>query len=136
LINLFRKGLGESTGLPTSQSLNTTEDWEAAFKFVMMRNNNKHMDDQEEFIRMQEVQKRNLMNGLGGMPQQPQPPYTNSFNEYNSDYFHNNPNDINRMSGHSSLLNQQRGGHIVNKFFDLYKNQQQQPQTQVRRHFR
>jgi hypothetical protein len=144
--NSLTQGLGESTVLPSSQSLNTTEDWEAAFKYVMMRNNNKHIDDQEELIRMQELQKRNLLNGLGGVPQQQQQQqYNNSFNtnEYNSDYFHNNPNDLNRMSTHSSLLNpqqqqqqqqqQQRGlGHIfVNKFFDFHKNQQQQQQTQV-----
>lgn len=63
---------------------NTSDDWEAAFKRVMMNNktNSKQFEDQEELTRMQEIQKRNNLinsnsnNNINGI----QIPQFNSYN--------------------------------------------------------
>uniref|UniRef100_A0A1L8DI73 CCR4-NOT transcription complex subunit 4 n=1 Tax=Nyssomyia neivai TaxID=330878 RepID=A0A1L8DI73_9DIPT len=131
---------------------NTSEDWEAAFKYVMQKNNTKHQDEQqqqqqhqqEELFRMQEMQKRNSfkVNGIR-MGQQHQQYNGGLHGDFNSDYFHC-PNEITRQ-----LLQQQQqsrtqhnnlhsGGDNMNhmytgnmsKFFDFHKNQQSQQQQQ------
>ncbi|XP_055680361.1 putative uncharacterized protein DDB_G0286901 isoform X2 [Lutzomyia longipalpis] len=123
---------------------NTSEDWEAAFKFVMQKNNTKHPDEQqqEELFRMQEMQKRNSsVNGIRmGQPHQQ---YNGLHGDFNSDYFHC-PNEINRQllqqqqqsrTQHNNLhsgsdnINHMYTGNM-SKFFDFHKNQQNQQQQQ------
>uniref|UniRef100_U5EUH9 CCR4-NOT transcription complex subunit 4 n=1 Tax=Corethrella appendiculata TaxID=1370023 RepID=U5EUH9_9DIPT len=132
-------GLGLSDN---TSALPLTDDWEAAFKYMLRNNSNKQQSDEhEELLRMQELQKRNnLINAGISLPQ------FNGFNgDYNSEYFHN-ANDINsRLSQTALLQNQQQQqlrlnnihtdlNHIysnnMSKFFDFHKNQQQQQNTQ------
>lgn len=53
-------------------TLNSAEEWEQALKILMMRST-KPMEEQqhqqqEEYLRLQELQKRNLMNTIGMNP--------------------------------------------------------------------
>lgn len=138
---LLLKGL---SGFHHLNNDNSSEDWEAAFKYVMMRNsNNKQLEEQQhdEMLRVQELHKqRNLVNSLNGMPSQ-QHLQLNNFNgmDYtnSTDYLHN-LSDLNRLSQlqqqqqrlHNSIHSVQENGHIfpgnMSKFFDFHKNQQNQ----------
>ncbi|XP_055539351.1 uncharacterized protein DDB_G0283357 isoform X2 [Wyeomyia smithii] len=112
----------------------TTEDWEAAFSKYVMRNK-LDVEHHEELLRLQELQKRNIMNsGLNGASQ------FNGFNGDYADYFHNT-NELNsrllsqQQYAHQRLQQQQQPQHTdmnhiyagnMSKFFDFHKNQQQQ----------
>ncbi|XP_059618238.1 uncharacterized protein DDB_G0283357 [Phlebotomus argentipes] len=127
-------------GLNENILANTSEDWEAAFKYVMLKNNGKHGDEQQELVRMQEMQKRNTVNGMR-MGQQHQQ-YNGLHGDLNADYFHC-PNEINRQllqqqhqqsrTQHNNLhsgsenMNHMYTGNM-SKFFDFHKNQQNQQQ--------
>ncbi|XP_055712831.1 putative mediator of RNA polymerase II transcription subunit 26 isoform X2 [Phlebotomus papatasi] len=121
---------------------NTCEDWEAAFKYVMLKNNSKHTDEQqEELFRMQEMQKLSSVNGIR-MGQQHQQ-YNGLHGDFNSDFFHCS-NEINRQllqhqqhsrtqhnnlhSGNENMNHMYTGN--MSKFFDFHKNQQNQQQQQ------
>lgn len=133
-----------------SPSNTTTEDWEAAFKYVLMRNN-KHLEEQhqqEELLRVQELhkQRNNLVNTLNNMPPSTQHLHNNfnGIDHKNLDYL-NSLTEINRLSQtaliqqqqqqrlHNNMQQQhtvQENGHIypgnMSKFFDFHKNQQNQ----------
>ncbi|XP_058817978.1 uncharacterized protein DDB_G0283357 isoform X2 [Topomyia yanbarensis] len=124
-------GVESLAGLGT----NTTDDWDAFSKYVMR--SKPDVEQHEELLRVQELQKRNLINsGLNGSQ-------FNGFNGDYADYFHNT-NELN-----SRLLSQQQNQHAhqrlqhhqqhtdmnhiyagnMSKFFDFHKNQQQQQQA-------
>ncbi|GAB0095266.1 myb-like protein I [Sergentomyia squamirostris] len=123
---------------------NTSEDWEAAFKYVMLKNNSKqHLDEQQDdMFRMQELQKRNSVNGIRMGHQQHQQ-YNGLHGDFNSDYFHCS-NELNRQlmpqqprtqhnnlhGGSDNSLNHMYTGNNMSKFFDFHKNQQNQQQQQ------
>lgn len=139
-----------------SNTNNTNEDWEAAFKSVMMRNN-KQIEEQyhqhhqqEELFRVQELQKQrnNLVNNLNGMPPtqhlQQQHMYSNGIDHKNNIDYMNGMSEFNRLTQAALLQKQQQqqqqqrlhnnmlqeNGHIypgnMSKFFDFHKNQQNQ----------
>ncbi|XP_030384062.1 putative uncharacterized protein DDB_G0277255 [Scaptodrosophila lebanonensis] len=139
-------------GIDEYQKTSNTNEWEEAFKNVMIRNN-RHVEEQllhqqhlqqqqqhhhqqvlqqqEEFLRMHEMQKRNNIANNIGMPQIGSGP---------NDIYSNNV-DLTRAQAqalvqqHSQLLQQQPrdnmlchsgffGGNMT-KFFDFHKSQQQ-----------
>lgn len=116
----------------------STDDWEAAFSKYVMRSK-MDVEHHEELMRMQELQKRNIINtGLSSTQ-------FNGFNGDYSDYFHNT-NELNsrllsqqQQQAHQRLQQQQQQQHTdmshiyagnMSKFFDFHKNQQQQLQQQ------
>ncbi|XP_055853582.1 putative uncharacterized protein DDB_G0271606 isoform X2 [Episyrphus balteatus] len=146
----------------------TNEDWEDAFKYVMMRNS-KPLDDQhlppnqqhqqqsqaqlphqlqqlqqqEEFLRIQEMQKRNLLNNIGLSQMNGPHDFPSISNNFHSG------TDLSRLS-HTALIqhqtqqllqqqqqDRQQNDHLLSnnlfgtnmsRFFDFHKNQQQQQQ--------
>ncbi|XP_053696420.1 neurogenic protein mastermind isoform X2 [Sabethes cyaneus] len=118
----------------------TTEDWEAAFSKYVMRSK-LDVEHHEELLRLQEIQKRNILNsGLNGTSQ------LNGYNGDYADYFHNT-NELNsrllsqqQQHAHQRLQQQQQQSqhtdmtHIyannMSKFFDFHKLQQQQQAAQ------
>ncbi|EAT38689.1 AAEL009437-PA, partial [Aedes aegypti] len=124
------------TGLGTGN----TDDWEAAFSKYVIRNK-LDVEHHEDLLRIQELQKRNLINSGLNVTQ------FNGFNGDYSDYFHNT-NELNsrllsqqhQQQAHQRLQQQQQQqqhselSHIyagnMSKFFDFHKNQQQQAAQQ------
>ncbi|XP_041566232.1 uncharacterized protein LOC108141925 isoform X3 [Drosophila elegans] len=128
------------------QKASNTNEWEEAFKNVMIRNT-RHVEEQllqqqhlqqqqqhhhqqvlhqqEEFLRMHELQKRN--NFATNISQ-----INGPANDFLS-HFQANSLDLNRVQAHAllqqQLLQQQTGENLfggnMSKFFDFHKNQQQ-----------
>lgn len=134
-----------------------SDEWDRTFKNVMMMRNNKQLEDQhqqlnhpqqqihplqqEEFLRFQELQKRNGLNNIGLSQMNG---VHNDFGSISSNAFENS--DVNRLSQVTFLQQQQilqqqqlhqpnHSEHILgnnlfgtnmSKFFDFHKNQQQQ----------
>lgn len=134
--NASNGGVDGLVGLGTGN----TDDWEAAFSKYVMRSK-LDVEHHEELMRMQELQKRNLINtGLSSTQ-------FNGFNGEYSDYFHNT-NELNsrllsqqQQQAHQRLQQQQQQqqqhtdmSHIyagnMSKFFDFHKSQQQAAQQQ------
>ncbi|XP_017042824.1 uncharacterized protein LOC108089194 isoform X2 [Drosophila ficusphila] len=128
------------------QKASNANEWEEAFKNVMIRNT-RHVEEQllqqqhlqqqqqhhhqqvlhqqEEFLRMHELQKRNL--------------FANNISQINGpandvlSHFQANSLDLNRVQAHAllqqQLLQQQTGENLfggnMSKFFDFHKSQQQ-----------
>lgn len=76
------KNLGSFGSINSHGGENTSDDWEAAFKYLMKSNIGKHYEDQhqqEDWLRFQEMRKHStggMTSGLG----------LNQFNMFNSEY--------------------------------------------------
>ncbi|KPU73904.1 uncharacterized protein Dana_GF15780, isoform F [Drosophila ananassae] len=127
------------------QKASNTNEWEEAFKNVMIRNT-RHVEEQllqqqhlqqqqqhhhqqvlhqqEEYLRMHELQKRNNFANISQM--------NGPTNDFLS-HFQANPLELNRVQAHAllqqQLLQQQPGENVfggnMSKFFDFHKSQQQ-----------
>ncbi|XP_055634687.1 uncharacterized protein DDB_G0283357 isoform X2 [Toxorhynchites rutilus septentrionalis] len=140
-LNGLGLGNGSVDGL-SGFGTGNTDDWETAFGKYMVRSK-MDIEHHEELLRMQELQKRNLINSGLNVAQ------FNGFNGDYSDYFHNT-NELNsrllsqqQQQAHQRLQQQQQQqqqqqhsdlNHIyagnMSKFFDFHKNQQQQAAQQ------
>lgn len=115
---------------------NTSEDWEAAFKYVMMRNNKQleeqqhqqHQHQQEELFRAQELhkQRNSLVNNLNGMPptqhlQQQHNMYSNGIDHKNVDYM-NGMSEFNRLTQAALLQKQQQQQRLHNNMLSVQEN--------------